>query len=170
VSFRDCDIRDWRGNPWSAIGDEWMLITAGGMDSWNTMTASWGGFGHLWNMDVVFAFVRPTRHTQDFIERSGRFAVSFLGAERREALRICGSVSGRDADKAVLAGLTPIPFGDNRQAGFAESSMEIACRVLYCQDIDPESFRDRSLLSHYPKRDYHRMYVGAIERARIAER
>ena len=31
------------------IGKEWMLVTAGGADEVNTMTASWGGMGWLWN-------------------------------------------------------------------------------------------------------------------------
>lgn len=170
MSFRDYPVREWRGSPWATIADEWMLITAGGLDSWNTMTASWGGFGHLWNTDVAFVFVRPTRHTWSFIERAGRFTISFMDEGRRAALRICGSVSGRDANKAALAGLTPVAFGDDRQVGFMESSMELACRVLYHQDIDPSSFHDDSLIKHYPERDFHRMYVGAIERARIAER
>ena len=61
MSHSPFDIRNWNDNPWSTIADRWMLITAGNSASWNTMTASWGGFGHLWNSDVVFAFVRPTR-------------------------------------------------------------------------------------------------------------
>ena len=47
-----------------------MLITAGSKDSFNTMTASWGGFGWLWNGPVAFIFVRPERFTHDFLESS----------------------------------------------------------------------------------------------------
>jgi len=36
-----------KGNPFSLIGDEWMLITAGNIENYNTMTASWGGLGVL---------------------------------------------------------------------------------------------------------------------------
>lgn len=31
------------------IGNEWMLVTAGTKEKFNTMTASWGGTGFLWN-------------------------------------------------------------------------------------------------------------------------
>ena len=41
------------------IGKEWMLITAGNIQHFNTMTASWGGLGWLWNKPVAFIFVRP---------------------------------------------------------------------------------------------------------------
>lgn len=35
-------------NPFTKIGKEWMLITAGDEKKANTMTASWGGVGVLW--------------------------------------------------------------------------------------------------------------------------
>ena len=53
----------------SLIGREWMLVTAGDASRFNTMTASWGGVGYLWNKPVVFVFVRPERYTFEFIER-----------------------------------------------------------------------------------------------------
>ena len=52
----------------SLIGREWMLVTAGDASRFNTMTASWGGVGYLWNKPVVFVFVRPERYTFEFIE------------------------------------------------------------------------------------------------------
>ena len=65
-------------NPIEAIGREWMLVTAGDQKSFNTMTASWGGTGYLWNRPVVFVFVRPERYTYEFIERRDAFTLSFL--------------------------------------------------------------------------------------------
>ena len=44
------------------IGREWMLVTAGSPEKFNTMTASWGGAGFLWNRPVAFVFVRPERY------------------------------------------------------------------------------------------------------------
>ena len=38
-----------RHNPFQSVGHDWMLITAGTSDSFNTMTASWGTWGHLGN-------------------------------------------------------------------------------------------------------------------------
>ena len=57
------------GNPFQMIGQEWMLITAGEESAYNTMTASWGGVGIMWNMPVAAAVIRPTRHTYTFTER-----------------------------------------------------------------------------------------------------
>ena len=68
-----------KGNPFDKIGREWMLVSAGSSGNFNTMTASWGGMGVLWNADVCFAFVRPTRYTYEFMEREDYFSLSFSG-------------------------------------------------------------------------------------------
>ncbi len=81
-----------------AVGKEWMLITAGVLENFNMMTASWGGMGYLWNKPVAFIFVRPERYTYEFIEKSDYFTLSFLG-KLRKVYNICGSKSGRDIDK-----------------------------------------------------------------------
>jgi hypothetical protein len=41
------------------ISNEWMLITAGNKEKFNTMTASWGGIGYLWNKPVAFIVCSP---------------------------------------------------------------------------------------------------------------
>ena len=73
-------------NAFDLIGKEWMLVTAGTEDKFNTMTASWGGVGILWNKPVAFLFIRPERYTHDFIEENDRLTLSFYGEEYRKAL------------------------------------------------------------------------------------
>jgi hypothetical protein len=41
--FRKTSPPDLRDNPFKLIGADGMLITAGTQESFNTMTASWGG-------------------------------------------------------------------------------------------------------------------------------
>ena len=61
-NFHPIDLHQLSINPFQAIADQWMLITAekpvDGQPKANTMTASWGGLGHLWSKDVAFAFIR----------------------------------------------------------------------------------------------------------------
>src|SRR6056297_354780 len=90
-----------RENPFQLIGQQWMLVTAGTLKHWNTLTASWGGMGVLWNRNVCFAFIRPSRYTYEFIEEHEDFTLSFFAEKYREALRYCGSHSGREVDKAA---------------------------------------------------------------------
>lgn len=85
--FSEFDIHSMNDKVFGLQADRWMLVTAGTKDSWNTMTASWGGHGHLWNKDVAFAFVRPTRHTFGFMESAGFYTLSFFGPQWREGQR-----------------------------------------------------------------------------------
>ncbi len=68
-NFKEISPAAIEGNPFDMVGQQWMLITAGNEEATNTMTASWGGLGVLWNKPVAFAFVRPTRYTYEFLER-----------------------------------------------------------------------------------------------------
>jgi len=149
-------------NPFKLIGSDWMLITAGTAESFNTMTASWGGLGILWERTVCFCFIRPTRYTYEFIERSENFTLSFFEERYRKALSYCGSHSGRDTDKTKESGLTPV--AERGFIHFAEARLVLACRKLYSQDISPDRFLDPAIEGMYPKKDYHRMYVGEIRK------
>ncbi len=91
AKFIELDPSEITGNVFDRIGKEWMLITAGKPEKYNTMTASWGGLGVLWNANVSFAFVRPSRYTFEFLEREKYYTLSFLGLSQRRALQICGS-------------------------------------------------------------------------------
>ena len=45
------------------IGDDWMLITAANGENVNTMTASWGSFGVLWNRPVCTCrYIQYSKH------------------------------------------------------------------------------------------------------------
>jgi hypothetical protein len=50
-------------NPFTKIGKEWALVSAGDKTRCNTMTVSWGGVGVLWGKNVVFIFIRDSRRT-----------------------------------------------------------------------------------------------------------
>lgn len=149
-------------NVFELIGSDWMLITAGTPDSYNTMTASWGGLGVLWNRNVAICFVRPTRYTYEFLEKADNFTLSFFDEEHREKLNLCGSKSGRDTDKAAATGLVAVSGQLSGTTTFEQARMVLECRKLYFQDIEPARFGDPSIESLYPNKDYHRMYIGEI--------
>lgn len=158
--------------PFSSIGADWMLITAGNglaREAWNTMTASWGAFGVHWGKRTITCMVRPTRHTFAFIEREPLVTFSFFGPEARKALEICGSTSGVDTDKASAAGLSP-QLLEPGAIGFSEARVTFVCKKIYAQDLDPALFIDPAIEKNYPKKDYHRVYVCEILRAYQGDR
>ena len=150
---------EMEGNPFQMIDKQWMLITAGNESGANTMTASWGGLGILWHKPVSFAFIRPTRYTYEFTEREEYYSLCFFGEEYRDALKLCGTVSGRDRDKIAEAGLT-LRY-DAEAPYFDEAETVMICRKIAAQDMDPAGFIDTSVEKHYHN-DYHRIYTGEI--------
>ncbi|MGE3062722.1 MAG: flavin reductase family protein [bacterium] len=152
------EIKD---NSFNLIGKSWMLVSAGNLERINCMTASWGGFGVLWNKNVAFIFVRPVRYTYEFIERSEYFSLSFFDEKHRGILEYCGKVSGRNSDKVKVMSLHP-EMHDGKSPLYEEARLSIICKKIYYSDLDPKHFLIDDIESNYPHSDYHRMYVGEI--------
>ena len=148
-------------NPFTKIGKEWALVTAGNKNKYNTMTVSWGGVGVIWNKNVVYIFIRDSRYTKEFIDQGDFFSLSFLDEKYRPALSYCGSHSGRDENKFEKAGLTPalrhsIPYPD-------EANLVLLCRKMASVPISVETILDKSIINNFYKDgDMHMMYVGEI--------
>ena len=104
--MKKLEVKDLKENFFEAIGKEWMLVTAGTKEKFNTMTASWGGIGWLWNKPVAFVFIRPERYTYEFVEKNDYLTLSFLGEENKKIHAVCGSKSGRNIDKVKERSIT----------------------------------------------------------------
>ncbi len=159
--FQEIDPESISDNVFKLIGEDWMLITAGTPDHFNMMTASWGGWGVLWNRKVCFCVIRPQRYTRQFVEEARTFSLSYFSEEHRRTLDFCGTKSGREVNKAAACDLTPVELAEGILS-FAEARLIIGCRKIYFQDLDPAHFLIPAIEDLYPKQDYHRMYVGEI--------
>lgn len=149
-------------NPFTKIGKEWALISAGDKNKCNTMTVSWGGVGVLWGKNVVYIFIRDSRYTKEFIDNGEFFSMSFFDEKYRDALSYCGKESGRNVDdKFKGAGLTPafrhnIPYPD-------EANLVLLCRKMAAVPITEDTFVDPQIMPKwYSDNDMHVMYVGEI--------
>ena len=162
MGFREVPIESIEFNPFQRIGKQWMLVTAGDQEKFNTMTASWGAAGVMWGKNAVTVYIRPQRYTKEFIDKNEYFTLSFLPEEYRKALNVCGSVSGRNvADKWQEAGLHP--FEIDGTTAVEEAEEVFVCRKLYAQEMLPECFIDTECdTKWYPEKDYHTMYIAEI--------
>ena len=148
----------------SLIKDDWMLVTAGDKESFNTMTANWGGMGFLWNKPVAFIFIRPERYTHDFLEENDRLTLSFYAEDYREALRICGTKSGRDINKVEATGLTPVALESGTMT-FSEARLTLDCHKLFKAPMQASDFIDKKILNTWygAKGGLHDMYIVEID-------
>jgi len=155
------ELGDLHENFNTLFGERWGLLTAAGPRV-NPMTVGWGQVGRLWNRPVCTVYVRPQRYTFGLMNESRYFSLSFLPEDLHGIVALCGSQSGRDTDKVAESGLTLL----TGQAApcYEEAELTLICRTLYVQDLDGACFLDREAdRQNYPRKDYHRMYVGQIE-------
>ncbi len=145
----------------SKIGSEWMLVTAGKESGFNTMTASWGFAGIIWNKPCAVTVIRPQRYTREFMDSTEYFTLSFYPPEYRKALGFCGTNSGRDTDKLSQTGLKPVLAGE--AVAFEQAKLVFVCRKLYAQQFTSGCFVDKSIIpEQYSASDYHIAYYGEI--------
>ena len=144
------------------IGDEWMLITAGDTQKFNTMTASWGHLGVLWNLPTAICYIRPQRYTFEFADKFDYYTLSFFEEKHRDILNFCGAKSGRDYDKIRETGLKPFAT-DQGNIGYEQARLILECRKLYADDLKEEHFCDPKIVSrNYRKKDFHRFFIGEV--------
>lgn len=161
-TFKQINPGELARNPFKMIGSDWMLVTAEKNGTVNTMTASWGGVGILWNKPVAFVFIRPQRYTKEFVDNSDFLSLSVLNDTFRSQLNYLGTVSGRNEPKIEKSGLSVrrehgIPF-------FDEAEVVFLCRKLYAQTLDSACFIDTDIdAAVYAGKDYHTVYVCEIK-------
>lgn len=159
------NINEMSFNPFTKIGQEWMLITAEKDGKVNTMTASWGGVGVIWGKNVAYIFIRNSRFTKEFVDSSKNFSLGiFDHAANAEMLGYMGKVSGRDEDKIAKCGLTVVR--DGGVPYFEEARESYICKKLYKLEMPLDGFvcdEDKALIErYYPTKDLHNLYVGEI--------
>lgn len=149
------------GNIIKLLRDDWMLITAGNDRQFNMMTAGWGGLGMMFGKPVAFCFIAPTRFTYQLMEKNDTYTLSFYTEAYRDALKICGSKSGKSTDKVKETGLTPITTPSGSKA-FSEAWMIIECRKTVAQSITPEAITNAALKEEWSTKQLYKMFVGEI--------
>lgn len=164
-TYRVIPAGEIEGNLIDKIDREWALISVCDGERINTMTASWGTFGTLWGRPVATVFIRPQRYTFSLAENAGMMTLSFFGDGKRDALRYCGSHSGRDEDKFKAAGLMPVT--EDGIVYPAGAKLVLVLKKLYADDFREENMTDPAPMYTYEKRDFHRFYICEIVEARV---
>lgn len=128
----------------------------------NVMIASWGMVGVMWRKRVFVMPVRESRYTKHFIDETKTFTVSVpRQGEMLDAIRFCGTKSGRDYDKWKECNLEKIPAKsvDTYVVGGCQKYFE--CKVI---GAVPMADMDLSEVEacYSDKNDVHTFYFGEI--------
>ena len=147
------------------FNDRWALVTAGGIDDYNTMTVAWGSMGTIWGSPhqgkpILTVYVSPARYTHRFLEENGFFTVSFFPEAYRQDLGVLGSRSGRDGDKVALTRLTPVAV--EHGVDFEQAELTFVCKKLYAHQFEKEQVPGEVAEWIYSRVPPHTMFIGEI--------
>lgn len=163
INFKEIKPENLNESAFRLVGSDWMLITGEKDGKVNAMTASWGGFGIMWNKNVAYTVIRPQRYTKEFVDHADTFSLCFFDKKYKEKMAYLGSVSGRDEDKILKSGLSVTHIDDT--PCFEEARLIVICKKLYAQYLDPESFLAEGFDNeYYPAKDYHRLYISHVQK------
>lgn len=143
------------------INKRWMVITAGDETKFNSMTASWGGFGTVWEVPVAFMTVRNTRYTFEFLQKDSVYTLTFFDDQYKDKMQLLGSKSGRDTDKIKESGLIPVKMPSGAMS-YKEASMVIECKKLINQPLEYKNMKDQAFVDKWYKGETHNLFFGEI--------
>lgn len=155
--MKDFTAKDYKA--FEMFDKQWAIVTAGSIKRYNSCTVSWGSLGNIWghagkSLPVVTVYIHPARYTSEFLKDNDTFTVSFYPENCKEALGYIGSHSGRDGDKTVGAGLTPVEIGQS--VTYKEANLTFLCKnyigISFLKTTSPLKFRNITPLcpKHFP--------------------
>ena len=136
----------------------------------NTMIIGWGGITYFWGKPIFLVPVRYSRYSWQAVNSTNAFTVSIpLSRDMKEAIKFCGTKSGRDYDKFKECNLTPVPGQLVPVPVIGECNLHYECRVVLKQSMEPVLLDAKIDSTMYRDNDYHTMFYGEIVACYITE-
>ena len=162
--FVAADVKDL-GTPF-AIGEDFSVLTAGDSNHYNSMVASWGGWGILFERPSIYHFLRSNRYTLELMRKKNAYTVSLFPAEYKDQIMIFGGSSGRDSNKMKETTLTAVatPSGN---ITYKEAAVVLECKLSEVTTVSPDDFLNDSdkqfvVDAHAETGEYHKMIFSEI--------
>lgn len=106
-----------------------VMVTCGTMGGdRNIITIAWTGIVNS-EPPMTYVSVRKSRFSHEMIEKSGEFVINLPSDDMTFAMDYCGVKSGRDVDKFVTQGLTPVPGSNVSCPMIKEAPVNLECVV-----------------------------------------
>lgn len=162
--FVAADVKDLE-TPF-AIGEDFSVLTAGDSNLYNSMVASWGGWGILFERPSIYHFLRSNRYTLELMRKKNTYTVSLFPAEYKDQIMIFGGSSGRDSNKMKETTLTAVatPSGN---ITYKEAAVVLECKLSEVTTVSPDDFLNDSdkqfvVDAHAETGEYHKMIFSEI--------
>ena len=156
-------------NIFNLVGKDWTVITTG--EEPNSMVASWGGVGIMFNKPVTWCFLRANRYTLEKIKETGFYTMSYFPEQYKGDIMPFGTKSGRNTDKMAQTKLTPVltPAG---APAYKEAKIIIECKLIAAPTVSKDEFYTQEgkdfLQGGYDEaKDWHKLVYGEITKIYI---
>ncbi|MDR1415086.1 MAG: flavin reductase [Odoribacteraceae bacterium] len=153
-------------NVFNLVGKDFTVITAGTLADYNSMTASWGGWGILFSEPATWCFLRANRYTLEYIRRDTFYTMVYFDDSHRDQVMNFGTLSGRNTDKMKRHTLTPLetPAGS---IAYKEAKLIIECQLTGITTVQPDDFRKDEDIKFIndgfaEAGEYHKIVFGKI--------
>ena len=163
--MKEFKIEEYNKNFFTEIDKKWGIVVSGNKTiGANGMTVSWGGIGVIWNRCVCYLFVRKSRYTHDFFDKTNNCSISFLSDDYKKAKALFGSKSGRYIDKFKETNLN-LEYDQELDTYYIkEADNCFLLEVLYSIDMPIDKLDSKIKDRFYPTNDIHTMYVCEIKK------
>ena len=151
-------------NIFKLVGKDFTVITAG--EEPNSMVASWGGVGIMFNKPVTWCFLRANRYTLEKIRETGTYTMCYFPDQYKGEIMQFGMKSGRNSDKMAQTALTPMNTPDGFPA-YKEAKIIIECRLVAASTVSKDEFytqeaKDFLQEGYDEAKDWHKLVYGDI--------
>ena len=164
--FVKIDAKQITDNVFKAVGDDWTAITANNGHTYNTMTASFGGWGILFGKPATWCFLRANRYTLELMKKEQTYTMSYFDADYKDQLLLFGSKSGRDSDKMNETTLTAVktPLGNTT---YKQARLVIECKLVEITGVHENDFYTDDAKKFVKEgfddaKDWHKLVFGEI--------
>lgn len=166
--FKKIEPTDLTQNVFKLIGQDYTVITAGTDSLYNSMTASYGGWGQLFEQPVTWCFLNASRYTLEFIKEEQTYTMSYFPDRYKEQVLFFGSKSGRKSEKMKENELTFVktPSGN---ITYKEAKLIIECKLTAITETNPKDFYSEKGKAFVEKgikdgngKEYHKLVFGEI--------
>jgi flavin reductase (DIM6/NTAB) family NADH-FMN oxidoreductase RutF len=167
-TFEAIAAEDIQENILKLVGHDFTVITSGKIPNQNSMTASFGGMGILFNKPTTWCFLRASRYTLEIIRNEKNYTMSYFPEQYKNDVVYFGSKTGRDSDKMKNSKLTPITTPDGGSS-YEEAKLIIECSLTAINTVSPDEYftdegRDFVVEGFNDAKDYHKLVFGEITR------
>ena len=160
---------DFDENIFKLVGKDFTVITAG--ETPNSMVASWGGVGIMFNKPVTWNFLRANRFTLEKIRETGTYTMSYFPDQYKGDIMQFGMKSGRNTDKMAQTKLTPMTTPDGYPA-YSEAKIIIECKLIAASTVSKDEFYTEEAKTFLQEgyddaKDWHKLVYGEITKIYI---